>query len=211
MRLRPRSGGQEADPVAYIGDLPIDATGLEETAQAFIGYCQSQERRDAERPIFSTSVNGQVVSNCALDREIAQLFRSADSINADGQPIVTLSRPPVAHAAAGASRHDRPLSDGRASRRRGRRRRSTCWAGRKTVNRAAVENALAASSRLAHHRPAQRLLFEERRVGDRRRYRPSRAGHSLGRARRAVRAAILRAQPRGYARRRHRKDFRRTV
>jgi N-acetylglucosaminyldiphosphoundecaprenol N-acetyl-beta-D-mannosaminyltransferase len=92
MRLRPRSGGQKADPVAYIGDLPIDATGLEETAQAFIGYCQSQERRDAERPIFSTSVNGQVVSNCALDREIAQLFRSADSINADGQPIVTLSR-----------------------------------------------------------------------------------------------------------------------
>src|SRR5262249_55872510 len=39
-----------------------------------------------------TSVNGQVVSLCALDRGVANLFRNADSINADGQPIVALSR-----------------------------------------------------------------------------------------------------------------------
>jgi N-acetylglucosaminyldiphosphoundecaprenol N-acetyl-beta-D-mannosaminyltransferase len=92
MRLRLRDGGHRAGPVAYIGDLPIDATSLEETAAAFIDYCQSPERREAERPFFSTSVNGQVVSLCAIDRTAAQLFRQADSINADGQPIVTLSR-----------------------------------------------------------------------------------------------------------------------
>jgi len=92
MRLRLRNDGGKAAPAAYIGDLPIDAANLEETAADFIRYCQSAQRREAERPIFSTSVNGQVVSLCAINRNVAQLFRQADSINADGQPIVTLSR-----------------------------------------------------------------------------------------------------------------------
>ncbi|HLH51177.1 MAG TPA: WecB/TagA/CpsF family glycosyltransferase [Roseiarcus sp.] len=92
MRLALKQKGAAANPAAYIGDLPIDAVGLEETARAFIDYCRSAERRRAERPLLSTSVNGQVVSLCAVDRGTAQLFRNADSINADGQPIVTLSR-----------------------------------------------------------------------------------------------------------------------
>jgi N-acetylglucosaminyldiphosphoundecaprenol N-acetyl-beta-D-mannosaminyltransferase len=92
MRLRLRNEGAAPNPAAYIGDLPIDAVGLEETALAFIEYCRSAERRAAPRPLFSTSVNGQVVSLCAMDRGVAELFRSADSINADGQPIVALSR-----------------------------------------------------------------------------------------------------------------------
>jgi N-acetylglucosaminyldiphosphoundecaprenol N-acetyl-beta-D-mannosaminyltransferase len=92
MRLTPRNGGGLSKPVAYIGDLPIEATSLEETARAFIDYCASEERRNAPRPIFSTSVNGQIVSLCALDKEITQLFRRADLINVDGQPIVALSR-----------------------------------------------------------------------------------------------------------------------
>jgi exopolysaccharide biosynthesis WecB/TagA/CpsF family protein len=92
MRLRLKSEGAASNPAAHIGDLPIDAVGLEETALAFIDYCRSAERQTAERPLFSTSVNGQVVSLCALDGSLAALFRTADSINADGQPIVTLSR-----------------------------------------------------------------------------------------------------------------------
>jgi exopolysaccharide biosynthesis WecB/TagA/CpsF family protein len=92
MRLRPRYDTQTSGPTAFVGDLPIDAIGLEETAQVFINYCRSAERRSATRPIYSTSINGQIVSLCAHDREMAQLIRRADSINADGQPIVLLSR-----------------------------------------------------------------------------------------------------------------------
>jgi N-acetylglucosaminyldiphosphoundecaprenol N-acetyl-beta-D-mannosaminyltransferase len=78
-------------PVALVGDLPIDAVGLHQTADAFINYCRSPERETAPRPLFSTSVNGQVVSLCAADQKVAELFRQADSINADGQPLVFLS------------------------------------------------------------------------------------------------------------------------
>jgi N-acetylglucosaminyldiphosphoundecaprenol N-acetyl-beta-D-mannosaminyltransferase len=92
MRLRSKSGEANPNPVAFVGNLPIDAVGLEETAQAFIDYCSSAERANAARPIYSTSVNGQVVSLCASDSEVARLFRNADSINADGQPLVVLSR-----------------------------------------------------------------------------------------------------------------------
>lgn len=83
--------------VAHVGPLPIDAVGVEETARAFIDYCCSQARRDAERPLFSTSVNGHVISLCARDPGLAEMFRRADSINADGQPLVLLSRYLCAH------------------------------------------------------------------------------------------------------------------
>jgi len=92
MRLAPRSDAANANSVAFVGNLPIDAVGLEETAEAFIAYCRSAERAKAARPIYSTSVNGQVVSLCASNRDVLRLFRSADTINADGQPIVILSR-----------------------------------------------------------------------------------------------------------------------
>ncbi len=146
MRLRLKQEGA-ASSAAYIGDLPIEAATLEETARAFVDYCQSTARRSAQRPLFSTSVNGQVVSLCAQDRSVADLFRSADSINADGQPIVTLSRlfsrtplpervatsdlfPAVARLAAESGVTFYLLGGGEA------------------VNRAAAENALAAYPRL---------------------------------------------------------------
>jgi N-acetylglucosaminyldiphosphoundecaprenol N-acetyl-beta-D-mannosaminyltransferase len=84
-RRRPR-------PVVHIGSLPIDAVDVQETAQAFIAYCLSAERAKAPRPLYSTSVNGQVISLCARDSDLAAMFLSADSINADGQPLVLLSR-----------------------------------------------------------------------------------------------------------------------
>jgi exopolysaccharide biosynthesis WecB/TagA/CpsF family protein len=79
-------------PVVHIGPLPIDAVDVLETAQAFIDYCRSEERAKAARPLYSTSVNGQVISLCARDAELAAMFLTADSINADGQPLVLLSR-----------------------------------------------------------------------------------------------------------------------
>ena len=75
-----------------IGRLLVESLSLEQTARAFVAYCVSRERRVADRPFYSTSVNGQVISLCADNPEVAKLFRKADSINADGQPMVTLSR-----------------------------------------------------------------------------------------------------------------------
>lgn len=79
-------------PTVEIGKLSIAALTLDQTAEAFADYCRSDARRQADRPFYSTSVNGQVISLCARDREVTDLFAQADSINADGQPMVTLSR-----------------------------------------------------------------------------------------------------------------------
>lgn len=75
-----------------IGELGIDAVGVEDTARAFIDYCRSRTRLNAERPVYSTSVNGHVISVCARDNKLAKLFAQADLINADGQALVFLSR-----------------------------------------------------------------------------------------------------------------------
>ncbi|MGD0721158.1 MAG: WecB/TagA/CpsF family glycosyltransferase [Roseiarcus sp.] len=92
MRLAVMAPRPDRRPVAHVGRLPIDAVALEETAQAFVDYCLSDARVAAERPIFSTSVNGHIISLCARDSQLAETLLSADSVNADGQPLVFLSR-----------------------------------------------------------------------------------------------------------------------
>jgi N-acetylglucosaminyldiphosphoundecaprenol N-acetyl-beta-D-mannosaminyltransferase len=92
MSLVHMTAGRSDHPVAHVGALPIETLGLSETARAFIEYCRSPLRRSAARPIYSTSVNGQVLSLCAGNQKMAQMFLSADSLNADGQPLVLLSR-----------------------------------------------------------------------------------------------------------------------
>jgi exopolysaccharide biosynthesis WecB/TagA/CpsF family protein len=92
MQLAATARRQQSRPLVHVGLLPIDAVDIEETAQAFINYCLSAERDSASRPVYSTSVNGQVISLCARDRKLAEMFLSADSVNADGQPMVFLSR-----------------------------------------------------------------------------------------------------------------------
>jgi N-acetylglucosaminyldiphosphoundecaprenol N-acetyl-beta-D-mannosaminyltransferase len=79
-------------PVVTIRGLPIDASGLAETARAYVQYCSSAARRSAARPHYATSANGHVISLCARNAKIERLFKSADSISADGQPMVALSR-----------------------------------------------------------------------------------------------------------------------
>src|ERR1700757_3176709 len=44
------------------------------------------------RPLYLTSANGEVLARCSTEPMTGRLFRSADLINADGQPLVTVSR-----------------------------------------------------------------------------------------------------------------------
>ncbi|MBV8664532.1 MAG: WecB/TagA/CpsF family glycosyltransferase [Hyphomicrobiales bacterium] len=92
VQLAPRNSSLARRPVVRIGHIRIDAANIKETAQAFIDYCQSAERGEATRPFYSTSLNGHVISLCMRDRELSRSIQSADSVNADGQPLVLLSR-----------------------------------------------------------------------------------------------------------------------
>ena len=85
----PFASARESTQVA---DMAVEPMSLRETAEAFVNYCLSPARSEADRPLYSTSVNGQVIAMCALDPAVKPLFQRADSINADGQPLVTASR-----------------------------------------------------------------------------------------------------------------------
>ena len=50
------------------------------------------KRRVLERPLYLTSANGEVLARCSTEPMTDRLFRAADLINADGQPLVTVSR-----------------------------------------------------------------------------------------------------------------------
>lgn len=77
---------------ARVGALPLETMDLAQTARAFVNYCRSPERWTARRPLYSSSVNGQVLSMCARDRALTASLLRADSLNADGQPLVLMSR-----------------------------------------------------------------------------------------------------------------------
>jgi len=49
-------------------------------------------RRRVSRPLYLTSANGEVLARCSTEQMTGRLFRAADLINADGQPLVTVSR-----------------------------------------------------------------------------------------------------------------------
>ena len=49
-------------------------------------------RRRVSRPLYLTSANGEVLARCSTEPMTGRLFRAADLINADGQPLVTVSR-----------------------------------------------------------------------------------------------------------------------
>jgi exopolysaccharide biosynthesis WecB/TagA/CpsF family protein len=92
MQLVATESTRERRPTARLGQIPVDAVDVQEMAHAFIDYCRSAERAEATRPIYSTSLNGQVISLCARDRKLKESILCADSVNADGQPLVLLSR-----------------------------------------------------------------------------------------------------------------------
>lgn len=79
-----RLGPLEFETVEIAG-LPIARLTRDETAHLTIDLATRYRRGD--RPWFTTSANGHVSSLCALDPDFKALMRSADVINADGQPV----------------------------------------------------------------------------------------------------------------------------
>ncbi len=78
-------------PVATIGGLPIAVIDRVQSAELMVDAALA--RRDSGRPPYVfTSANGQVLSMCAGDPHIRDLFLAADLIHADGMPMVFISR-----------------------------------------------------------------------------------------------------------------------
>jgi N-acetylglucosaminyldiphosphoundecaprenol N-acetyl-beta-D-mannosaminyltransferase len=78
-------------PVATIGGLPIAVIDRAGSAALMVDTALAR-RNTAQRPLVFTSANGQVLSMCARDARIRDLFLSADLIHADGMPLVFVSR-----------------------------------------------------------------------------------------------------------------------
>src|ERR1700693_3781334 len=78
-------------PVATIGGLPIAVTAGARSAELMVDVALAR-RNTAQRPLIFTSANGQVLSQCARDALIRDLFLDADLIHADGMPLGFVSR-----------------------------------------------------------------------------------------------------------------------
>ena len=77
-------------PRVTVGGLRVAALDLEQTADFMVDVVFP--RRRAGRPLYLTSANGEVLARCSTEPMTDRLFRAADLINADGQPLVTVSR-----------------------------------------------------------------------------------------------------------------------
>jgi exopolysaccharide biosynthesis WecB/TagA/CpsF family protein len=77
-------------PRITLGGLRLAVLDREQTANFTVGMV-FPERRIA-RPLYLTSANGEVLARCSTEPMTDRLFRAADLINADGQPLVVVSR-----------------------------------------------------------------------------------------------------------------------
>lgn len=77
-------------PRITVGGLRMAAIDLEETADFMIEATDPDNR--IGRPLFLTSANGEVLARCSTEPQTERLFRAADLINADGQPLVAASK-----------------------------------------------------------------------------------------------------------------------
>jgi N-acetylglucosaminyldiphosphoundecaprenol N-acetyl-beta-D-mannosaminyltransferase len=77
-------------PRISLGGLRLAVLDIEQTANFMIDSVFPQRR--IGRPLYLTSANGEVLSRCSTEATTERLFRAADLINADGQPLVTVSR-----------------------------------------------------------------------------------------------------------------------
>src|SRR6201995_1162649 len=73
-----------------LGGLRLAVLDIEQTANFMIGIVFPE--RSLCRPLYLTSANGEVLARCSTEPMTERLFRAADLINADGQPLVTVSR-----------------------------------------------------------------------------------------------------------------------
>ncbi len=79
-----------AIPRITLGGLRLAVLDMEQTANFMIEMALPWRRLG--RPLYLTSANGEVLSRCSTEPMTDQLFRAADLINADGQPLVAISR-----------------------------------------------------------------------------------------------------------------------
>jgi len=70
--------------------LRLAVLDLEQTSNFMVEMVFPQ--RQLPRPLYLTSANGEVLARCSTEPMTDRLFRAADLINADGQPLVTVSR-----------------------------------------------------------------------------------------------------------------------
>jgi N-acetylglucosaminyldiphosphoundecaprenol N-acetyl-beta-D-mannosaminyltransferase len=77
-------------PRITLGGLRLAVLDIEQTANFMIDVVFPKRRID--RPLYLTSANGEVLARCSREPMTGRLFRAADLINADGQPLVTVSR-----------------------------------------------------------------------------------------------------------------------
>src|SRR6266705_7161558 len=77
-------------PRITLGGLRLAVLDLEQTANFMIDMVFPQRR--LTRPLYLTSANGEVLARCSTEPMTDRLFRAADLINADGQPLVAASK-----------------------------------------------------------------------------------------------------------------------
>ena len=77
-------------PRITLGGLRLAVLDIEATANFMIEAAFPHRR--VGRPLYLTSANGEVLARCSTEPMTERLFRAADLINADGQPLVTVSR-----------------------------------------------------------------------------------------------------------------------
>src|SRR5487761_2223902 len=77
-------------PRITLGGLRLAVLDLEQTANFMVDMVFP--KRKVDRPLYLTSANGEVLARCSTEPMTDRLFRAADLINADGQPLVTVSR-----------------------------------------------------------------------------------------------------------------------
>jgi N-acetylglucosaminyldiphosphoundecaprenol N-acetyl-beta-D-mannosaminyltransferase len=77
-------------PRITLGGLRLAVLDLEQTANFMVDMVFPHRR--LPRPLYLTSANGEVLARCSTEPMTDRLFRAADLINADGQPLVTVSR-----------------------------------------------------------------------------------------------------------------------
>jgi N-acetylglucosaminyldiphosphoundecaprenol N-acetyl-beta-D-mannosaminyltransferase len=77
-------------PRITLGGLRLAVLDIEATANFMIEMAFPHRRLG--RPLYLTSANGEVLSRCSTEPITERLFRSADLISADGQPLVAVSR-----------------------------------------------------------------------------------------------------------------------
>jgi exopolysaccharide biosynthesis WecB/TagA/CpsF family protein len=90
-RKNPVGRAATADiPRITLGGLRLAVLDREQTANFTFGMVFPERR--ITRPLYLTSANGEVLARCSTEPMTDRLFRAADLINADGQPLVVVSR-----------------------------------------------------------------------------------------------------------------------